>query len=183
MHDIVSPDKLSNQASSLYKKGQYLESARTFQAAQQGYQERGEIINAAEMANNAAVAFLQADQPEAGYSAVKGTPEVFSSQGDFRRQGMAIGNLAAAAEALGNTQEAIELYQQAAQILSQVGEDQLRAATMQSLSMLQLKTGRQLQALASMQNGLNGVKHPTPKQSFIKKLLQIPIDMTTRGKP
>jgi tetratricopeptide (TPR) repeat protein len=182
MDENESPEKLARQGKSLYQKGDYLGAARIYQAAQHALQKHGEEINAAEMANNASVAFLQAGKAEEAYSTAKGTPEIFAGCGDQRRQGMATGNLASAAEALGNSNEAAELYQQAADILSQAGEDQLRAAAMQSLSMLQLKTGRQLQALTTMQSGLNAVKRPSPKQSFIKKLLQIPIDMATRGK-
>jgi tetratricopeptide (TPR) repeat protein len=183
MSDINSPEKLLKQARTLYEKGDFLEAAKAFQAAQRGFFELADEINAAEMANNASVAYLKANKAEAAYLAAKGTPEIFANRGDLRRQGMAFGNLASAADALGNEQEALELYQQAADILSRAREDQLRASVMQSLSMLQLKSGRQLQALATMQSGLSGVKHPSPKQSFLKKLLQIPINMATRGKP
>jgi len=182
MNEITDPGKLSKEAKSRYQKGDYLEAASHYQAAQRKFLELNDRLNAAEMANNASVAYLQADKAEEAYSAAKGTPEVFAELGDLTRQGMAVGNLASAAESLGKEHEASDLFQQAADILSQAGEDQLRASVMQSLSMLQLKTGRQLQALTTMQSGLNGVKRLSPKQSFIKKLLRIPIDMATRGK-
>ena len=182
MDKITDPGKLAKEAKSQYQKGEFLEAAGSFQAAQQGFLEQNDRLNAAEMANNASVAFLQADMAEAAYAAAKGTPDVFAELGDLTRQAMALGNLGSAAEALGKRDEASDLFQQSANILSQTGEDQLRAAVMQSLSMLQLKSGRQLEALTTMQSGLNGVKRPNPKQSFIKKLLRIPIDMAMRGK-
>jgi tetratricopeptide (TPR) repeat protein len=98
----------------------------------------------------------------------------------LRRQGLALGNLAAALEANGRLEEAVELYQQSADVLKQAGEDQLRANVMQSLSAVQLRTGRQLEALASMSAGLEDIKHPNPKQSILKRLLRIPFRMLDR---
>jgi hypothetical protein len=53
---------------------------------------------------------------------------------------------------------------------------------MQSLSMLQLQMGRQLQALASMQNGIEGVERPSASQKMLKKLLNIPFNIATGKK-
>jgi tetratricopeptide (TPR) repeat protein len=111
-----------------------------------------------------------------------GTAAIFAAANDLRRQGMALGNRAAALEALERPEEAIEAYQQSADVLEQAGEDQLRANVMNSLSMLQFRSGRQLQALASMQNGLEGVKKPSPRQKFLKQLVNIPFQMMNRGK-
>ena len=183
MNDIVTPDRLSKDGKKAYQHGDYIEAAKTFEAARQAYLESNDELNAAEMANNASVAHLQADDAEAAYKAAEGTPEIFARAGDLRRQGMALGNLAAALEAMEKAGEALDLYQQSADVLAQAGEDQMRASVMQSLSMLQFREGRQLQALATMQSGVEGVKHPTPKQSFLKQLLRIPMQMATRGKP
>ena len=90
---------------------------------------------------------------------------------------MAIGNQAAALEALGRLEEAAANYERSAELLKGIGEDQLRATVMQSLSTLQLKMGRQLEALATMSAGLGGLKHPSPKQRIVKKLLQAPFKL------
>jgi hypothetical protein len=50
----------------------------------------------------------------------------------------------------------------------------MRAHVLQSLSKLQLKSGRQIEALATMEAGLEGFKKPTLKQRILKKLLQMP---------
>lgn len=173
----ASPQVQAREGQAAYKRGDALAAARHFEAARQAYKSAGDPLSAAEMANNASVAYLQSDQAEAALQAVEGTDEVFAQAGDLRRQGMALGNIAAALEALDRVQEALSAYQQSADILEQAGEDQLRANVMQALSMLQFREGRQLQALASMQAGLEGVQRPNPKQKFLKKLLQIPMDM------
>lgn len=183
MSETLSVESLVKEAKATYQRGDYLEAAKKFEASRQAYQAANDPLNAAEMANNASVAFLQANDAEMAYKSVQGTSEIFSQAGDLRRQGMALGNLAAALEALDRDDEAMEMYQQSAEVLAQAGEDQLRAAVMQSLSMIQFRSGKQLQALATMQNGLEGVKKPSVKQNFLKKLLHIPIDVATRNKP
>jgi tetratricopeptide (TPR) repeat protein len=182
MSDSVSPDKLAIEGKSAYQNGNYMAAAQAFEAAQKGYLSQGDKLNAAELANNCSVAYLQAGKGQAAFEAVEWTVDIFAEAGDLRRQGMALGNLASALEAVDRDDEALEAYHQSAGLLEKAGEDQLRANVMHSLSMLQFRSGKQLQALASMQSGLEGVKHPTPKQSLLKKLLRIPIDMLTRNK-
>lgn len=177
MSEATTPQSLAKEGNKAYQREDYLAAASAFEAARQGYEALEDSLNAAEMANNCSVAYLQAGDSEAALAAVEGSEAVFALAGDLRRQGMALGNRAAALEALERFEEAIAAYQQAAEILQQAGEDQLRAQVMQSVSMLQFKMGRQLQALASMQSGLEGVKHPNVKQKMIKKLLDTPLEM------
>ena len=174
------PQQLLHEGQSAFKRGDYQAAARAFEAAQAGYTSAKAPLDAAEAANNCSVAYLHAGEAEAALRSVEGTDQVFAQAGDLRRHGMALGNLGAALEALHRSDEALLAYQNSAEILKLAGEDQLRAHVMQSLSMLQFNMGRQLQALASMQAGLEGVRRPSPKQTFLKKLLDIPIEMLTR---
>jgi tetratricopeptide (TPR) repeat protein len=180
MSEIISPAKLSEEGKSAYQRGDYLTAAETFQKAVQAYQAAHDELNTAEAANNCSVAYLQAGEAEASLNVVEGTPAIFAAAGDLRRQGMALGNYAAALEALERLEEAAEAYLQSADALEQAGEDQLRTHAMQSLSALQFRMGRQLQALASMKSGLDSVKRPTPKQRLLKQLLAIPFQMINK---
>ena len=182
MAEATTPQGLAKEGKAAYKRGDYRAAAHTFAAARLGYQTLGDELEAAEMANNCSVAYLQAGDGDAALAAVEGTEAIFAQAGDLRRQGMALGNRGAALEALDRPEEALAAYQQAADILQQAGEDQLRAQVMQSLSMLQLQMGRQLQALASLQNGLEGVERPTASQKMLKKLLDIPFNIATGKK-
>ena len=183
MNEQISPEKIAKEAKSAYHRGDFLQAARSYEAARQAYLVRDDQLNAAEMANNASVAFLQGGDAESALKAAESTAEVFAQASDLRRQGIALGNIGAALDALDHDEEALAFYQQSADVLERAGEDQFRASVMQSLSMLQFRTGRQLQALSTMQHGLEQVKYPSPKQSFLKKLLRIPLDMATRNKP
>jgi tetratricopeptide (TPR) repeat protein len=182
MDEAISAEKSDKDGKHAYQKGDYLEAAKLFDLARQAYEARNDKLHAAEMANNASVAYLKADDALSALEIVDGTAEIFAEANDIRREGMALGNRAAALEALKKDIEAMTLYEQSAELLKQAGEDQLRASVMQSLSMLQFRNGRQLQALATMQNGLEEVKRPSPKQSMIKKMLSYPIHMATRNR-
>lgn len=177
MRETLSPAQLAKDAQHSYKKGDYLVAAREFEAAAEAYQADGNYLDAAEMLNNSSVAYIQADDAQSALQVVTGTADVFAEAGDLRRQGLALGNHATALEANGHLEEALEMYRQSAELLKQAGETQMRASVMQSISALQLKTGRQLEALATMQAGLDGVEKPTPKQRALKKLLQMPYKM------
>ena len=177
MDETLNPKQLSKEGQSAYERGDHLAAARAFEAASQGYTAVDDTLNAAEMANNSSVAYLQAGDAHSALQIVEGTAEVFRLAGDVRRQAMAIGNQAAALEALDRSDEAIDAYQQSADLLKQVGEEQLRLNVMQSLSALQFRTGRQLEALASMKVGLDGAEKLSGKQRLIRKLLNIPFQM------
>lgn len=182
MNQIVSAEKLDKEGKSHYNNGKYLQAARVFETASQIYNNQNEELNAAEAANNASVAYLQADLPGDALRIVEFTPPIFSRYGELKRQGMALGNLASALEALDRDDEALEVYNQSAEVLLEAGEDQLRASVMQSLSMLQFRKGQQLQALATMQNSLDNIQKPDIKQSFLKRLISIPIQMMTKNR-
>jgi tetratricopeptide (TPR) repeat protein len=180
MSEILDPGKLSKEAKSAYQRGNFEAAARLYLSASEGLSRQSKDLDAAEMRNNASVAYLQAKNSQAAFDAVEGTPEIFAAGNDPRRQATALGNLAAALEGLNRPEEAMEAYQQSADLFQQIGEAEMRASVMQSLSALQLRTGRQLQALATMNAGLEGVKHPSPRQRFLKKLLNIPFKMLER---
>jgi tetratricopeptide (TPR) repeat protein len=175
MNEMLSPQLLAAEGQTAYKRGDYLAAANTFEAASASYKSAGDHLSAAEMANNRSVALLQAGDAQLSLDAVLGTDEIFAEAGDVRRQAMALGNQAAALEALRRLDEAIDAYERSAELLSQIEDRETRVSVMQALSALQLRRGRQLEALATMQAGLNGVKHPTPKQRMLRRLLQLPL--------
>jgi tetratricopeptide (TPR) repeat protein len=176
-NEALSIKQLVEEAQRAYKRGDYLGAGRGYEAAAESYQLNGELVSAAEMLNNSSVAYLQSGDGDAALRVVKDTPAVFAQAGDLRRQGIALGNLGSALEAVGSKEAALEAYRQSADLLKQVGEDSLRANVMQSISALQMKTGHQLEALATMQSGIEGLKHPSPKQRILKRLLNLPFKL------
>jgi tetratricopeptide (TPR) repeat protein len=175
MTDILTPQQLSEEGTQAFQKGQYDLAANSFAAAAEGYTAAGKPVDSAEMKNNQSVALLKAGDAQGALDAVTGTESIFQAAGDIRRQGFAVGNEASALEALGRLEEAAEKYQQSADLLETVGEDQMRAAVLSSLSALQLKQGKHIDAAISMQSGVIGVKKPTLKQRIAKTLIKFRI--------
>jgi tetratricopeptide (TPR) repeat protein len=175
MREILSPQQIAKEGKSAYRKGDFTAAAQSFEAARQAYLSANQPVMAAEMANNCSVAYLQAGDNEAALAAVDGTDLIFIEAGDRKREAMALGNRAAALEALDRLEEAEQFYEKAADIFKELGEDDLRLPLMQSISAIQLRTGRQLQAVASMYAGVQNIQKPTVKQRFLKGLLGIPI--------
>lgn len=180
MSEVISPNQLYKEGQSAYEDGEYQQAAQSFEAAAEGYLAAGDEVMAAEMRNNQSVAFLQSGDGEAALLALEGTIAIFEAANDNRRIGMAWGNMGAALEALNRFDEAADAYQRSAEILKEVGEEDLRIHVVRSLSALQLKSGRQLEALSTMQAGLEGVDRPTTKQKLLKRLLNLPSKLINR---
>ena len=134
-------------------------------------------MGAAEQKNNRSVALFKAGDAQGALQAVQGTDGVFQQGGDVRRQAMALGNLAAALEAGGKLKEALDYYQQSADLFKQVNEMELRTIALKNLSALQLRMGRQFEAMASMDAALYPQKKMTWVEKILKKLLKVPLRM------
>lgn len=172
--EIKDLDQLVDEAKKAYEKGEYKQAAIIFERAAESCRAKDDLLLAAEMANNQSVALLQANDAEAALEAVHGTEEVFRQAGESVKQALAIGNRAAALESLGQLEEAEAAYQRSADLLKENGEMDLYAHVMKTLSAVQVRQGKQLEALASMRVGIEGLEKPSLKQRLLKKLLKIP---------
>ncbi len=171
MMTSLSPEQLADEARRLYQAGDFAAAAEAYGRAAEAYAGAQDALMAAEMRNNQAVSLLRARRPEAALSAVQGTDAVFEQAGDWKRQGMALANLASALEALKRRKEAMTYYQRAADALEKAGEGDLRVEIMQLLAMDYLRRGKFFDAVLALQSGMAGVKNPTPRQKLFKKLL------------
>lgn len=168
------------QAESSYHAGRFKEAAGLFEQAARLYADEGDGVKAAEMANNRSVALLQAGDGKGALEAAQGTDQTFAQAGDVRRQALALGNQAAALEALNQLEDALARYRQCAEMLKQVGDEESRVPVLKAISALQIRTGHQLEALASMDAALNNQKKLSPQERFLKKLLDISMRMMRR---
>ncbi|MEK6221693.1 MAG: hypothetical protein N2D54_05545 [Chloroflexota bacterium] len=172
--DENTPEQLSQEATSAYQKGDYAQAAISFSAAAEIYDSSNQPLMSAEMRNNQSVALLLAKDAQGAYQAVAGLEVVFIKAGDMQKLGITYGNQGAALEALDKLEEAEEKYKLSADKLMKAGESDLYAELMKSISTLQLRAGRQLEAIASMQSGVEDIKNPSLKNRLLKKLLKIP---------
>ncbi len=180
MNTSLSPEALGEAAKAAYARGEYAEAARLFAAAADAFQQQGRNVDAAEMRNNQSVALVQAGDYSAALAAVEGTDRIFAEAGDVRRQGLALGNLAAALEGLKRWQEAAEAYQQAADLLEQAGDKEARVAVLQALSAVKLRLNDPVEALITMQNAVDDQPRSV-KKWLLKRLLKAPFRLWRGG--
>jgi tetratricopeptide (TPR) repeat protein len=173
MTDIsqLEPGQIADQAMKAYHAKEFLEAARLFDLAANGFSEIADPLNAAEMKNNQSVALLQAGNAMESFNVVQGTDKVFAEAGDHKRQAMALANMGAALADLKKNDDAIKMYEESSAILKELGEKDLRADVQRSLSVLRVKKREFTDAVMEMQEGMMGVEKPTLKQRILKKLL------------
>jgi tetratricopeptide (TPR) repeat protein len=172
--ETFDPKQLADEGQAEYNKGEYLSAARLFKAAADGYLASENEMLAAEMANNCSVAFLKSGNALSALEVVIGTDEVFAKKGDSLRQAMAIGNQAAALEELKRLDGALESYERSAELLKGLGEFELYAYVLQSISAIKLRKGSYLEAYAVMREGVMKIDKPNMGQKLLKSLINLP---------
>ncbi|MGH2523142.1 MAG: tetratricopeptide repeat protein [Anaerolineales bacterium] len=177
---MPSPADLQHEGLQHFQADRLAEAAGCFAEAARLFAAQGDRASAAEMKNNLCVVRLAQEEWDAALAAVGGTPEIFRERGDRLREAQAFANLARAHEGANHPDQAAELYEQAIDLLAELGEKETRAACWKALSGIQLKQGKQLQAMASMQAGLNLVPSLSPKEKTLKALLDKAMQMMGR---
>jgi tetratricopeptide (TPR) repeat protein len=171
----ASPETIRHEELALaaFRRGLLPEAIEGFAAARSGYAATDSPLKAAEMANNLAVALLQAGRASEAVAAARGTPEVFLQAGDDLRAAQAYGNLGSALEAARDA-AAADSYRRAADLFRRLGERDSLALVQRSLSSLQLRAGRPLAALASMREAAEGTPTRGVRGRFLRWLLRLP---------
>jgi hypothetical protein len=180
MTEILEPDLLIDKAQREYLAANYSSAAEHYKAAKISFQEKGDLHKMAEMANNCSVSFLQAKDAVAALHVLDGMDDIYERMGDVKGRAITFGNQAAALEALNNRKEAAIKFEMAAELFRRSGEQELYATTMKSLSALQLRTGRSLEALVTMRSGINQIERPNITYRILKRLLEIPYRLMNR---
>lgn len=166
-------ETLAIDGKSAYEKGDFPVAAQAFRDAADWYTANNQPLEAAEMMNNLSVTLLQDKQAQEALLAVQGTDTVFAQTGDLRRQGMALGNQAAALEALGETDKAADLYERSAEIFAEAGEGDMQSMVLRSAGALRAKRGKIQDSAIAMFGSLSSVKNPTWVQRLLKFIVRL----------
>lgn len=162
---------LTKQFQEAYRQGRYKEAAGLCGLMAADFEIKGDQLSAAEMNNNRSVAFLKAGQAQAALKAAEGTDQIFAANGDIRRQALALGNQAAALQALGQLHEAVIRYKESARLLEQTGDKEMYALVMKSLSAIYMKQGKKLDTVIALQASLEDSQHLSAREKTVKKFL------------
>jgi len=164
---------LAEEGKREYEKGNYSAAADLFSQAAQAYAAVQDGLNAAEMKNNQSVALLQAGKAKEALSATDGTEKIFENASDLRRQGIAVGNRAAALEGLKKWNEALAEYERAASLFEQAGAGAMHSIVRKATANLNLKRGRFTDSQLDVYDSLRLVEKPTLTQRIMKFLIRI----------
>jgi tetratricopeptide (TPR) repeat protein len=145
------PASLAEEAKRAYERGEFDRAADLFLRAAQAASSQGDALTAAEMNNNRSVSLLQAGKAKEALQAAQGTDQVFAAASDLRRQAMALGNQAAALEALHRMDEAL---------------------VKKSMAAIQLKRGRVVDSAFNMVGSVEAKARPSLFERFLRFLLR-----------
>ncbi len=165
--------QLVDQGKQAFADEDYEQAASYFSEAASAYEASDDALNAAEMKNNLSVALLQAGQAQAAYEAVAGTDETFAQAEDSKRQAMAVGNQAAALEALKKFDQALDAYERSAALFAEAGESDMRSVVLQSAAALKLRRGKVMDSALSMIGSVESTQKPNLLQRFLRFLLRL----------
>ncbi|HEY46621.1 MAG TPA: tetratricopeptide repeat protein [Anaerolineae bacterium] len=172
--EISSPNELERLALNAFRENRLDEAIQAFTTARQAFLAEGNEVKAAEMASSLSVVLLKTKRPEEALEAATGAPEIFIQSGEETLAAQALGNLGSALEACGDLKGAEEAYRQAAELFENLGDTEHHRYTMQSLSHLQLRLGRPLEALGTMQHSLDSQSRPGVRDRLLRCLLKLP---------
>jgi tetratricopeptide (TPR) repeat protein len=164
----IEPTELSDQGKRAFQEKKFEEAAALFEQAAMGYSLAQNGLMAAEAQNNKSVALFQAGRPKEALEAVGNTDEYFAGQNDLRRQAMALGNQAAALDALHRYDEAIKKYERSADLFADVKDGDMRAMVLKSAAAIKLKTGRITDSAFKMIGSLDAMDKPSLFQRFMR---------------
>lgn len=167
------PHQLAEEGKRAFAAARYDEAARLFADAARGYSLGRDGLHAAEMNNNRSVSLLKNNQPQQALDAALGTDKVFESASDPSRQGMALGNQAAALDELGRLDEALAHYERAARLFDAANEKEMRAIVLKSIAAIKLKQGKVNEAGFEMMGALGATPKPTLFQRILKFFLRL----------
>ncbi len=156
-----------------FEAAQYESAADLFARAARGYDDLNDKVNAAELRNNLSVALLKLRRNQDALEAAGGTDEIFGGIGDSKRQGMAIGNQAAALESLGRLDEALAAYERSAQVLAQAGEGDLRSLVLKAAAGIRLRQGKLAESGIRMLGALEAKQHPSIFERVLRFLVRV----------
>ena len=167
------PGKLAEEGTRAFRKGEYERAADLFRRASESYTAGRAGLMAAEMQNNLSVSLLQAGDSRAALEAVLGTDQIFAGANDLKRQGMALGNQAAAFEALKRMDEALTAYDQAAEVLARAKERELLSIVKKSAAAIRLQRGELGASALNMIGSIEAKEKPSLLDRLVRALMRL----------
>ncbi len=172
-------DFLKN-AQSAYEAKDYRKAIQLFQKAAEAAEIKGQTLDAAEYKNNASVSSFLAKDFQLAFSLAENTHQFFLDAGDSKRGGIALANQGCALLELGEKKAAMEKFTQADHYLKDAGENDMRSYVLKQISTLQIKQGKQFEALGTINAALDNAETLSRQEKMLKKLSNLVMKLLQR---
>ena len=166
----TSAEELKNQGVKLFQQQDYEAAARTFQQAQDAYNEAGQHDMSAEMLTNIGLVHRALGEHQQALDMMQQALNIFQELDDAKRTAMVLGNMGGVYSGLGDKEQAYKCYRQAADIFAEIGETKLHGETLVALGSLQMREGKFTAGAATYTAGLDELDSLSASQKIIKGL-------------
>ena len=163
--------KLKELSLTEYKKNHYQKAIDGFSECISLLDGTEDDMEIAELKNNICVAYIQLNDAQKAFEAVINTEQFFEKYGNVKLQAMALANSGTVLEMLARYEEALSHFEHSLELFKSIGEDEMRSLTLRKVADLQRKTGRNFQAIASLEASYNQGVSPSLKDNLVHKLL------------
>lgn len=171
MTDSDSIESWIIKAQKAFSAKDYTLAGKIFMETAQRHDSAGNALQAAEMRNNASVALLKAGRASEALVAVEGTPAFFEQVGDSLRQGMALGNQAAAYEDLHRLDEALRDYRRSVELLKDSSARDMHALVLKRIAGIQMRNKKPVHALFAMDAAIDSSQNRSFSDRLIRSLM------------
>ena len=182
MSNSPTPSSPSHQKGiELFRAGQYDEARRAFEEARAEAQRADDRQAEGQALNDLGAAYQKLRQHDQARQSFEAAIRLFADLGDDRRRAQAMGNLGTLLGEMKKHREAIIRLEQAADVFTRIGDKQSAALTLKWLSRTYLQNWDFLEAIFAYERALARLEPLPPDQALLRKLLQIPMRILSRG--
>jgi tetratricopeptide (TPR) repeat protein len=170
---VVDPQTAEAEGQRLFAQEKYRDAADQFCLAQRAYAATGDNLHAAEMLNNAGVAYRRARKNREAVTALEEAQHIFSHSGDRLREAQALGNLGGLYSKTKRYDQAESCFRQAISIFQELDDRGRQSETLRAMAIMQFKRGQRSQAMVIYEDALVFLPNPTLLQRLLRFLLKV----------
>jgi len=167
-------EKYHQEGVELFRAGHYEEAVERLQLA---LENENDVHSQAEIYNDLGVVHKELEDLASATHAFDEAMNRFVELADKKGQGQTLGNRAAAQQAAGDPEQAVETYKQAAALLEEAGENEMAMYVWQAISRLRMQQKQYIAAIGAYEEGVENMPQHSIKRKIMQQLLKVPGNM------
>jgi tetratricopeptide (TPR) repeat protein len=169
----LDPQAAEGEGQHLFAQEKYREAAKRFSLAQSAYADAGNDLKAAEMLNNAGVAYRRCRKHKEAANALEEARVLFARLDDQQREAQVLGNLGGLYSKMKRYDRAEECFHSAIGLFQDLDDRGRQSETIRAMAIMQFKRGQRSEALATYEDALYYLPNPNFLQRLARLLLKI----------